>query len=393
MAIRQKGENKYQIDIRMGREARHYETFYGTFEEAFVYEQELKKQLGRVKKRQHSTIADIMIPYFEFVRLHQSPKTYRDKKKMLYGHLIPYFGNMQPEFITGQMIEAYKQKRIAEIREAGKYKGSRAVNLEILCLQALVKWGYEQDPPLCSELLPRTKKLPYKRPLPSVLTFNEMHAFLEALEPFYRALFLCLYHAGMRRQEAFNLRWSDIYFNAGVIRISGKGDKERYIPMTSALTEALSGLHRGSELVFPSPKTGKAFTDVRKAIQRAKDRAGITQRVYPHLLRHSFATHLLEAGNDIRAIQALLGHEQVTTTQIYTQVALPHLRAVVGSLEGGDNVVTTDTGKENRGAVNPSQLPDFIGKSGAGNRTRTDDLLITNQLLYQLSYPGLFIKQ
>ncbi len=85
--------------------------------------------------------------------------------------------------------------------------------------------------------------------------------------------------------------------------------------------------------------------NVRRAIERAKNKAGITQRVYPHLLRHSFATHLLEAGNDIRAIQALLGHEQVTTTEIYTHVALPYLRDVVGSLECGDNVVNVVTEK------------------------------------------------
>ncbi len=100
--------------------------------------------------------------------------------------------------------------------------------------------GHEQDPPFGAPL-PLTKNWP----LPTILTFNEMQTFLNALEPFYWALFLRLYHAGMRKQEALNLTWPDIHFNTGAIHILGKGDKERYVPMTAMLTEALRMLTAG----------------------------------------------------------------------------------------------------------------------------------------------------
>jgi site-specific recombinase XerD len=92
--------------------------------------------------------------------------------------------------------------------------------------------------------------------------------------------------------------------------------------------------------VFPSRRTGKPLVDVRKALWRAQKVAKIEKRITPHLLRHSFATHLLELGHDIRYIQALLGHAEISTTQIYTHVASDRLRSVVHSLEPGQDVVT-----------------------------------------------------
>ncbi len=341
----------------------------GLTEADIYYELELRKQLGK-PVRSTETVAGLIEPYLEWVRLHQAEKTYRDKKKMLFAHLLGFFGNMYPDFIDRSLVDAYKQKRIAEIQLVGRYEGKRAVNLEVLCLQALIKWAHEHG--LCSEPPVRTRQLPYRRPLPQPLTYAETRAFIDACEPFYRALMLCLYHAGLRKHEAFKLMDTDLYFEAGLVRVAGKGDRERYVPMSAMLKDALLSVVRPG-LVFPSPRTGRVLVDVRRAIERAKKKSGLTRRIYPHLLRHSFATHLLEAGNDIRSIQVLMGHQEITTTQIYTQVAMPHLKHVIASLEAGCHDVVTAGYKEGvTGPRNPLILK-------AGDESRTHDLLITNK--------------
>ncbi len=150
--------------------------------------------------------------------------------------------------------------------------------------------------------------------------------------------------------------------------------------MSGLLFATLRSHKRESEFVFPSPKTGRPLTDVRKAIIRAKKKSGINKRIYPHLLRVSFATHLLEKRNNLRSIQTLLGHEQVSTTQIYTHVAQPHLKRVISdAFEGGHDVVTT--GQKEGVTELPQPLDFYGGPSGA----RTPDPLIKSQLLYQLS--------
>jgi integrase/recombinase XerD len=391
MSIRKKSEGKWQVDIRLGRQARHRETFHGTQEEAFLYEQELKKQLGRDVQNHADKITDIVQPYLEWVSLHQSPKTYFDKKKMIFANLLPFFGNMYPDFIDNRLVNSYKMKRKKEIedrykalaadenRHPLKYQGDRTINLEILCLQAMIRWRTKEDV--------KFERLPYKRPIPSPLTREESLSFMDALkrEPFYYALFLCLYNAGLRKNEVFTLTWDRVNFQAGLLRVIGKGNRERYVPMTFSLSQALSELPRASGLVFPSPRTGQPLTDIRRAIRRAKARAGITKRIYPHQLRHSIATQLLEEGNDIRMIQMFLGHEDIQTRQIYTRVAVPMLQKMMIAFEGGHEVVTTAIEKENQEAVIPSQLPDSTVKIGEPCRDRTCDPLIKSQLLYHLS--------
>ena len=128
------------------------------------------------------------------------------------------------------------------------------------------------------------------------------------------------------------------------IRIRGKGDKERIIPMTDMLHDALvpmfdpylrthlKKIGHNVKLVFPSLRTGQKLTDIRRAIWGAMSRAGIKKRITPHMLRHSFATHLLEADKDLRTIQELLGHEEITTTQIYTHVSQIRKRDAIDAL-------------------------------------------------------------
>ncbi|MEM6917131.1 MAG: tyrosine-type recombinase/integrase, partial [Verrucomicrobiota bacterium] len=148
-----------------------------------------------------------------------------------------------------------------------------------------------------------------------------------------------LYASGLRVSELTGARLENFFPEEGVIRVTGKGKKTRMVPVGSSAREALSAYleierpalvrsKTGSEIFLS--KWGKSLTTTR-IWQIVKERAriaGIEANVYPHLLRHSFATHLLGNGADLRVIQELLGHADIATTQIYTHVDQKHLRNV-----------------------------------------------------------------
>lgn len=364
MAVRPKND-RWEIDIRLGRQKRVRVAFQGTKEEAHIAERELKKKLGRPVGGSE-TINSLVEDYLQYVKNHQAPLTYREKKRMLFSNLLAYFGNMYPDLISPQIIEKYKSKRLAE---AGPR--NRQINMEILCLSALIKWAWDQG--ICSDPMVRVKRLPYSRPLPAHLSQEETQAFLDALNPTMRAMFGCMALAGLRKNEVARLTWSQIDLSTNTILVQGKGSRQRIVPIAPSLETLLKSLPRTSEKardimnnesnplykafhtkdhpqhqealdkvrryleaavwVFPSRITGRPLTDIRKAIEWAKKKAGITKRITPHMLRHSFATHLLEKGINLRTIQDLLGHAQVTTTEIYTHVAQNVARKAVNLLD------------------------------------------------------------
>lgn len=342
-------QNKWLIDIRLGRKRRYREVFQGSYEEAIVYEEKLRKYIKSAEKRNHKNIVDIAYEYLDYVKIHQATKTWREKYRIIIKHIIPYFGNLTFELIDSKLINAYKAKRLKELQEKG-IKGHRTINIELDILSNMSKFAFESG--YTAEPLKSIKRLPHRYKLPEPLPIETVQKFLEAAktEPFYFTLILCLYQAGMRKNEVFHLKWEDVNFEHNLIRVvKAKNNKERFIPMNEMLKNALMDLktQSKSELVFPSPVTGKPLTDIRKALRRIAKKAGINQKVKPHQLRHSFATHLLHFGIDIRAIQTLLGHEKITTTQIYTKVLNPALEKAVRVFEkinfkGGQQVDNED---------------------------------------------------
>ena len=153
------------------------------------------------------------------------------------------------------------------------------------------------------------------------------------------AILELLYSSGLRVSELVNARLENIYLEDGAIRVTGKGNKTRVVPVGSAALEALNcylkgerpslvSRQSGSEIFLS--KWGKKLTTTRiwQIVKQRAKLAGIEQNVYPHLLRHSFATHLLGNGADLRVIQELLGHADISTTQIYTHVDQKQLRDV-----------------------------------------------------------------
>jgi len=166
-------------------------------------------------------------------------------------------------------------------------------------------------------------------PLPTVLSQAEVDAFLQALRhPVYRAIAMVIYGAGLRIDEALALEVSDIDGGRGVVRVRhGKGNRAREVRLSPALYQWLRRYWDKERpplpSLFASRRTGRPPTQdtVRHAFAAAAEQARITKPVRPHVLRHSYATHLLDAGTDVRVIQALLGHRSVQTTMRYTRVS------------------------------------------------------------------------
>lgn len=311
--MRKRGSS-YLIDIKLPKhEGRIYHTFHGSEAEAQDMEQALRKQLNILKPTYRYTFNSRVTEYFEFVRNNQSPSTYHGKR-VAFTHLIAYFGNRLLSSITDADIERYKTLRKSEIHSKAARGGTRNINLELAYMGAYLQW--------CGCPL-KIKAIPYKRQLPVVLDRDEIQKFLESLGPRYRLMFRLMYETGMRKSEVMNLTWKDIQDNAVVVR--GKGGKWRSIPVSIGI---IANLQDGD---VPQTANGKVFasTNLYKAIKRAKKKAGITKRIYPHLLRHSLATHALEATGDLRGIQEILGHADIQTTQMYTHILQSHKRSIL----------------------------------------------------------------
>ncbi|HZS58287.1 MAG TPA: site-specific tyrosine recombinase XerD [Gemmatimonadaceae bacterium] len=183
------------------------------------------------------------------------------------------------------------------------------------------------------------------RTLPGVLTAQEAQRLIESVEigePLAfrdRALFELAYGAGLRVSEWLSIQVKDVLLSDGIVRVFGKGSKERLVPIGRTAVGAVAVYLRELRPKLDRGESqGKLFLNARgqpltrmgawKILKKYVEKAGITRPVSPHTLRHSFATHLLEGGADLRAVQEMLGHADISTTQIYTHVDREYLRKV-----------------------------------------------------------------
>lgn len=195
----------------------------------------------------------------------------------------------------------------------------------------------ETDP---SELLETPKIGLY---LPEVLTVEEIDRIIETVDmdkaegQRNRAILETLYSCGLRVSELCNLKMSDLYFTEGFIKVEGKGSKQRIVPISQRAIKEIRywlidrqawRIKPGYEDYVFLARWGKGISRIMifHLIKELADKAGITKKISPHTFRHSFATHLLEGGANLRAIQAMLGHESITTTEIYTHIDRNRLR-------------------------------------------------------------------
>ena len=184
----------------------------------------------------------------------------------------------------------------------------------------------------------------YRRQLPVVLSPEEIGRLIDsARNLFHRALIMTLYSCGLRRTEAARLKVSDIDSQRMMIRVShGKGGVDRDVPLSPALLDTLREYWRWMRpktYLFPGTENGwrtdRPITSkmLWAAVHYAAEKAGITKPVSPHILRHSYATHQLEAGMDLKTLQVLLGHDDLSTTSRYLHLSKKHLQAVSTPLD------------------------------------------------------------
>ena len=196
----------------------------------------------------------------------------------------------------------------------------------------------QQDPSLLLE----APKL--RRSLPDVLSVDEIERIIQAIDlstpegTRNKAILEVLYSCGLRVTELVNLKISQLYLDVGFIRVIGKGEKERLIPIGQSAIKYINiyrnevrvhvPIQQGNEDILFLNRRGSKLTRVMifLLLKDLVKKAGIDKKISPHTFRHSFATHLVEGGADLRAVQEMLGHESITTTEIYTHIDRDYLR-------------------------------------------------------------------
>ena len=279
--------------------------------------------------------------------------------------------------LSSNSIEAYLHdiEKLLQFLQLHKYLKTPA-ELELKDLQQFVKWIAELNMTASSQariisglkafykycllekiavkdptILLSSPKL--KRTLPDTLSFAEIESIMGQIDLSKpegvrnRALIETMYSCGLRVSEVVALKLSNLYLDIGFIKVTGKGDKERLVPIGRDAVKHINiyrenirihiAIKKGEEDILFLNRRGAHMTRVMiflviKALAR---QAGIIKNISPHTFRHSFATHLVEGGADLRAVQEMLGHESITTTEIYTHLDRDYLRDTLQSFHPG----------------------------------------------------------
>jgi len=260
---------------------------------------------------------ELLRQFVELKKVKATPLTLSSKQLQLFIHYINELG-----------MSAYSQARILSgIKGFYKY----------LMFEELI----EKDP---TELMEGPK---IGRKLPDTLSYPEIEKLFEAIDLSTpeggrnRAMLEVLYSSGLRVSELVDLKLNNIYFDVGFLRVIGKGNKERLVPLGRDAMKYLKiyideirvhvPVKKGFESYVFLNRFGKKLSRVTvfTIIKSLAEKTGVKKTISPHTFRHSFATHLIEGGADLRAVQEMLGHESITTTEIYTHLDRDYLRQVI----------------------------------------------------------------
>ena len=237
------------------------------------------------------------------------------------------FAKKEPEQIAEDDVKSFMAEKLS----------GKASSSVILFLSAL-KYAYSNI--LKKDITAGIKRPKKEKRIPNVLTKEEVKKLLDACKNRKSRLMLSLlYAAGFRVSELVSLKHSDLSFDekTGHIR-QAKGKKDRIFNIPNFLMDALKEQaemqkQSGQEFLFSGARGRLTERNIQKIVKNAAKKAGIQKDVHPHTLRHSFATHLLESGTDIRYIQALLGHSSISTTEIYTHVSSEALKKIASPID------------------------------------------------------------
>lgn len=243
-----------------------------------------------------------------------------------------------PEHVESEDLKKFVQQ-IADIGLSASTQSRMVSGVRSFFKYLLLEDRIESDP---SSLL-ETPKI--GRKLPETLSPEEVEALIDHVDlskpegERNRTILETLYGSGLRVSELTDLKISNVYFDEGFIRVFGKGSKERLVPLGGIAAKRILtylkevrihvSVQKGSEdIVFLNRRgTGLSRVMIFNIVKKAAVDAGIKKSISPHTLRHSFATHLVEGGADLRAVQDMLGHESITTTEIYTHLDRDYLRS------------------------------------------------------------------
>ena len=326
MSIRRhptKGADWWQIVISHGRKGKQETfTFQGARAEAQAFEAELR---GLPTQATDVRVVDLTGRFFDWYGLHRAPKSLQECKRS-FGLLLPILGDRHLSLLRQSDYDRYKTFRLA----GGVSK--RTVNIELTFFRAFLTWARQEQrllPGDVPRLFPKKQTQPRHRGAP--LTSGELRRLLAELRGDKRTIVLLYGFCGLRRDEALTLTCRNVDLGNNLLTITGKGNKTRMIPIIGqetrqGLAEAIKG--KGpDDYLFLCKRTGRPYANIKKSIIAAAARAGIDKHVWNHLLRHSFGTLAIASGVNLRAVQAMLGHSDIRTTEIYTHLAAELLQA------------------------------------------------------------------
>ncbi|MEO1010736.1 MAG: site-specific tyrosine recombinase XerD [Bacteroidota bacterium] len=282
--------------------------------------------------------------YLHYLRIERglaqnSIQSYQRDIKRLIRYLRTYDILVNPVSIGAETLQAF-------IYELAKTVNPRSQARAISGLRGffnyLVFEDFRVDNPM--DLMESPK---IGRKLPDTLSVSEIDRLIAAIDlsktegERNRAILETLYGCGLRVSELVSLRISDLFFEEGFIKITGKGNKERFVPIGDICQKYITlykgevrlhqSIQKGHEDILFLNRRGKQLTRamIFAMVRGLAEKAGLQKKISPHTFRHSFATHLLENGADLRAIQQMLGHESITTTEVYMHVDRTHLAKVM----------------------------------------------------------------
>ena len=285
-----------------------------------------------------ATIEDLTPDYLEWVKLYRQPGTYREREYTMR-YINKIIGNVPVVSFNDHHISLYQSTRKAQ------GVSNRTVNKELYYVMAFLKWARKEKKLEIRNL--SYEKLKHNTPVPIILSVDEIKRLLEVATPIHRCLFLFLYALGLRWSEAVNIRIRDIDKANSTVLVQQKGGSYKLLPLPTILLSSVGEIvdsdasSEADDFIFRNPATGKAFVNIRKSVAKYCKEAGIQKRVYCHLLRHSFATHLLGHGTPTNLVQAMLGHTTSTMTKHYQHISIEHMRnsgnLLVNALRGDLN--------------------------------------------------------